>query len=284
MTFNNLFTVTSKEELLSRLELILKYTIALCFIGHGFWGIVSKPEWVSLITPLGFSKEFALASLPYIGWIDVVLAVCIFANNNKTWLWKAFLWTVFTALLRPIAGMSFFEVAERAGNWGPPLAFLLLAYALCPKKKIFSKLSLSKPENFGRLTPELIDAVKLTLQISIGLLLIGHGGLVAITQKSLYADHLAVLGITATSAVLSAYGFFEIILGIVVALRPSRSLLWFVLVWKIFTESLFPFAGSLVDIFETIERFGDFGAPIALILILSYLEHIKSSHLSRSYV
>ena len=269
-------SVSTREQLLARLDFTLRYTIALCFIGHGFWGIVSKQAWVGLITPMGFSDGFALASLPIVGWLDVILGILVIFQPNKAWLWKALTWTVFTACLRPLAGMSFFEVPERAGNFGMPLAFLVLIFFLTPKKSFFEKISL-KDADAELLTDDKIKTMKLIMQWSVGLLLIGHGGLLAVAQKSMYVEHLSVLSITGTPQVLQAIGIFEIILGVIAIIKPSISLIWFILVWKLFTESLYPFAGKAVDIFETIERWGDYGGPVALLLILYFMKSNKGS-------
>ena len=272
--------VTSKKELIPKLEWILKATVAMCFMGHGFWGTISKPGWIGLITPLGFSESFALAALPFVGWMDVSLAVIILIYPCRTWFLYAFFWTVFTAFLRPIAGMSFFEVPERAGNFGIPLAFLVLVAVMNHSQSFFGKIKLREMDS-NLLTDANLHTLKLILQCSIGLLLIGHGGLVAITQKEMYFHHMAVLNITATPAILQIVGWFEIMLGLFVAIKPNIKILWFIFFWKIFTESLYAFAGNPVDIFETIERWGDYGAPLALMVIL-YFMNAKKNQLMNS--
>jgi hypothetical protein len=263
-------SVSTREQLLIRLERIFRCTVALCFIGHGFWGVVSKPAWIGLITPMGFSESFAIVAIPIVGWLDIVLGVLIMVQNNKAWLWKALTWTVFTACLRPLAGMSFFEIPERAGNFGIPLAFLVLIAFVGKPQTFFGKISI---DNFNSelFTDQKIDVMKKILQWSVGLLLIGHGGLVAFAQKTMYVDHLSVLAITGTSQVLILIGWFEIALGIYTVIKPSIPLIWFILIWKCFTEALYPFAGSAIDVFETIERWGDYGGPVALLLILYFL-------------
>ena len=268
--------VKSKKDLIYKLEWILKITLAISFIGHGFWGTISKPAWIELITPLGFSESFAIVCLPFVGWIDILSGGLILIYPCRAWLSYAFLWTLFTAILRPIAGMSFFEVPERAGNFGIPLVFLVLVAGMCNSQSFFGKIKLRKKDP-KCLSDDKLHTVKLILQWSIGLLLIGHGGLVAITQKEMYVQHMAVLNITATPVILQIVGWFEIILGLFVTIKPNVKLLWFILFWKIFTESLFPFAGNLIDIFETIERWGNYGGPLALMLIIYFKEEKKKS-------
>jgi uncharacterized membrane protein YphA (DoxX/SURF4 family) len=260
----------SKAEFMDKLEWVLRLSVALCFIGHGFWGTVSKPGWVGLITPMGFSEATALALLPWIGWADIVLGVLVIYKPRSVLLWKAFLWACFTPLLRPLAGMSWFEVPERAGNYGIPLAFLVLAGGMGLMKTWWNGFEvIDEPES--KLTDDVVRQVKLVLQISVGTLLVGHGGLMAVAQMPMYLEHFQAIGIPATQTFVNALGLGEMVLGIVVAVRPMAPVVWVVFFWKLFTESLFPIAGRPIDVFETIERWGDYGGCIALLLILHYL-------------
>jgi hypothetical protein len=261
--------IRTKRELMDRLEWVLRLSVGLCYVGHGFWGVVSKPAWIGLITPMGIPEWLAWKLLPWIGWADVLLGVLIIMKPRGVLLWKAFFWASFTPFLRPLAGMSFFEVPERAGNYGVPLAFIVLA----------SGMSLMKPWWKGF---EVIDApvsalregtirgIRSILQVTIGLLLIGHGGLEAIAHKHLFLDQYGAVGLPASASFAAAVGWFEILLGVAVAFRPAAPLVWFILFWKIATELLFPIAGHPIDVFETIERWGDYGACVALLLIVHY--------------
>ena len=56
------------------------------------------------------------------------------------------------------------------------------------------------------------------------------------------------------------------IAALVVALRPSPSLLFGVMAWKMATEALYPISGT--PIWEFVERAGSYAAPLALALIL----------------
>jgi uncharacterized membrane protein YphA (DoxX/SURF4 family) len=259
----------SKREFMDKLEWVLRLSVALCFIGHGFWGTISKPGWVDLITPMGFSPSTALALLPWIGWADVLLGVLVIYRPRSVLLWKAFLWACFTPLLRPLAGLSWFEVPERAGNYGVPLAFIVLAGGMGLMKTWWNGFEvIDEPES--KLSDEVIRKVKLVLQLSVGLLLLGHGGLMAIAQKPVYIQHLQAIGIPATQGLVSILGWVEIAAGVVVMFRPMVPLVWVVFFWKIATESLWPIAGHAVDAWETVERWGDYGGCIALLLILYY--------------
>lgn len=259
----------SKREFMDKLEWVLRTTVALCFIGHGYWGTVSKPGWVGLITPMGFSEATAWTLLPWIGWADITLGVLMILKPRSVLIWKALLWTLFTPFLRPLAGMSWFEVPERAGNYGIPLAFLVLVSGMGLIRTWWNGIEVVE-EPVEKLRDGTIRSVKWVLRISLGLLLVGHGGLAAIAQRPYFIDHLQAVGIPATQSLVTAMGWFEIALGFAVALRPVAPLVWFTLFWKLATESLWPIAGRTVDIFETIERWGDYGGCVALLLILYY--------------
>jgi hypothetical protein len=47
-------------------------------------------------------------------------------------------------------------------------------------------------------------------------------------------------------------------------------LIWLALVWKVLTELLYVTDGGLLNIFEFIERWGDYGIPVAMIMIINY--------------
>jgi uncharacterized membrane protein YphA (DoxX/SURF4 family) len=273
----------TKREFMDKLEWVLRASTALCFIGHGFWGTISKPGWVELITPMGFSEPTAWALLPWIGWADIVLGILILMKPRSVLLWKGFLWALFTPFLRPLAGMSWFEVPERAGNFGVPLAFLVLAGGMGLMKTWWNGFEVAdEPES--KLSARTVRRVRLVLQLSLALLLIGHGGLVAIAQKSMYFDHLRAIGLPPSAGILVAVGWFEIALGLAIALRPLPHLVWLAFFWKLFTESLYAFAGEPIDVFETIERWGDYGIPIALLLILDRARVETESRRSREAV
>ena len=261
--------VRSKRELMDKLEWVLRMSVALCFIGHGYWGTVSKPGWVGLITPMGFSEATAWTLLPWIGWADITLGVLMILKPRSVLIWKAFLWTLFTAFLRPLAGMSWFEVPERAGNYGIPLAFLVLVSGMGLIQNWWNGIEvIEAPEE--NLRDDTLLSVKWVLRISIGLLLVGHGGLAAIAHKPLFLAHAHSIGLPATQGFVDLVGWFEIALGIAIAMRPLAPLVWFTLFWKLATELLWPIAGRPIEIFETIERWGDYGACLALLLILRH--------------
>jgi len=234
----------------------------MCFLGHGSYGIISKPEWVPYFGVAGILKDTALHLMPLIGLHDLAIATIALASPRPIVLLWATIWGVFTAALRPLVGQGMWEFWERGGNYGVPLAFLLLQ----PWPRSWREwLGPIKP---APVTTERLRNVGLVLRISIVLLLIGHAGFGAFQHKAGLLDMYSKAGLPASLGGVSlapAIGWFELILAAAVLLKPFRSLLVFVCVYKIASELLYPATGSFW--WEFIERGGDYMAPIALILI-----------------
>ncbi|MGQ0642327.1 MAG: hypothetical protein ACT4P6_16390 [Gemmatimonadaceae bacterium] len=84
---------------------------------------------MSSITPIANSNVGARAwsvppELPY--WILRFGAALCFIGHGAFGFIMA-VWGLWTALLRPLSGEPFFDTIERAGNYGVPLALLLLS-------------------------------------------------------------------------------------------------------------------------------------------------------------
>jgi len=107
-------------------------------------------------------------------------------------------------------------------------------------------------------------------------LLVGHGGLGLVVRKAEWYDFFLYFGVphgaVDSSHLMTLFGWFEILLGLAVLIRPARRLLLFVLVWKLGTEYLRPLVGQ--EWFQFVERAGDYALPIGLYLLSQpVLEH-----------
>ncbi len=207
--------------------------------------------------------------MPWVGLHDVVLGLLVLWRPCRAlWLWLA-IWCTWTALLRPLVGMSGFEFLERAGNYGVPLA--LFVAASLPTASVASAASSGWRGWFSPVAPEIPGehraAVVTVLRATVFLLLLGHGGL-ALGEKPLLVEHYAWLGFTRPELVCFWSGVFEISLAIALFARPLAPLLALALVWKLATELLFPLSGDWI--FEFIERGGSYGAPLALLLLTRF--------------
>jgi len=107
-------------------EWVLRIAVAGEFLGHGVLAIGGKPGWIPYFESVGISAEAGAALLPWIGWMDVVLAVLVLVRPvSLALLWMTF-WGFATALIRPIAGEPIWDFVERFANIGAPLALLML--------------------------------------------------------------------------------------------------------------------------------------------------------------
>ena len=240
---------------------ILRLSAVGCFVGHGVFGLLKKPQWLPYFAVVHISPYWADKIFPWIGVMDITFAASIlFYPTRAVLLWMIF-WAAWTALLRPLAGEGIWEFFERAGNYGIPLAFFVLSGQGSLSTGWFKKIKEQK------ITKSVLNRLIFILKISTGLLLVGHGGFAAVQSKEMLIRQYASIGIFLTRPALALIGWFEIILGLAVILRPLRSFLIFVFFWKIGTELLYPLSGA--PFWEFVERSSSYGAPLALFFLLS---------------
>ena len=114
------------------LEWILRIGISGEFIGHAAFALQANEGWIKYFTAIGISTESAVQIMPLIGVMDLFFGVLIlFKPIRGVLLWMA-VWGLATAMARPIAGESIWQLVERSANWAAPLA--LLFYYGWPKK------------------------------------------------------------------------------------------------------------------------------------------------------
>ena len=258
------FKPTSLSQLQPQLHWVLRVTLACCFIGHGAWGVITKEGWLPFFQSQNIPDDMAWNLMPIIGAFDILMGILLLVKPRRIILMWMLLWALWTAILRPISGTpGTWEFWERAGNWLPPFMMILLGGPLAMKVKDW----------FGgyqepALTADKLGVLHFVGRITIALLLIGHGGFGAFVEKQMLVNHFASIGLPADIAFIKAVGWFEIALGIIVFIIPILPLIWFVLIWKILTEFLYVTDGGMLNIFEFIERAGDYGIPVAMIMII----------------
>src|SRR3954452_12313716 len=87
----------------------LRLGAALCFIGHGAFGFITKAAWIPYFAVVGVPAAWAWKLMPLIGAVDVLAAMAVlFAPRGLPLSYMA-LWAFWTALLRPLAGESVWE-------------------------------------------------------------------------------------------------------------------------------------------------------------------------------
>ena len=83
---------------------------------------------------------------------------------------------------------------------------------------------------------------------------------------------------------IAKVGYGEFALGVLIFLAPVKPLIFIALVWTLFTEFLSVPADTvtgmgIVNIFEWIERWGDYGIPLAMLYIDSYRKTVVAKKL-----
>ena len=236
------------------LELLLRLGVAGCFIGHGAFGLIGKSAWLPYFAAMGISPEWGWRLMPLVGALDVAVGIVALLSPRPAALAYAAVWATWTALLRPLAGENPLETLERAGNYGVPIAFLILA-----STRIEWGVHWLRSVHVDRMDAPRRALIANVLRATTVALLLGHGGL-ALAGKPLLVGHVAAVGLP--PAALSAVGALELALALAVALRPLEGVLLGVVAWKLATEALFPVTGA--PMWEVIERAGSYAAPLAL--------------------
>jgi hypothetical protein len=250
---------------------VLRVGAALCFIGHGAFGFITRAAWLPYFGVVGIPEEWAWRLMPLVGALDLLAGMAVlFAPRGLPLLYMT-VWGVWTALLRPLSGESVFEALERAGNYGVPFALLLLT-SMPPSWSNVARV-LDRPAADDRI----LATVRQVLKWTTCLLLFGHGAVGAISGKAMLTAHYATIGLPADTTIV--VGWFEIALAAVVAVRPMAGLLLFVAGWKLATESLFVVAGA--PIWEFVERAGSYAAPLALAAMSSVSRATPAAKLAR---
>jgi len=250
-----------------KLHWLLRLGVIGCFIGHGAYGLLTKEAWVPYFGVVGIDRVWAYRLMPWIGAIDVSLGLTMAVVPLRIVLLHLTVFGLWTAALRPLSGDSVWELVERAGNYGVPLAFLVFAGVPRRLRGWFTPVW---PSAMAPLTIDRTRMMHWILRVTTFLLLLCHGALGALHNKPALTAHYASIGfqnvmvggLTLTQVV----GGLELVLAVAVLVAPFPSLLLGICLWKMGTETLFMTAGSLP--FEWIERAGSYMAPLALYALM----------------
>lgn len=250
---------------------VLRVGVALCFVGHGAFGIITKQAWVSYFGVVGLSESWAWRLMPWVGTMDVAIGFLVLIWPCRGLFAWATVWAVWTALLRPLAGEGWPEFFERAGNYGASLAILTVVGVSGPW---WARL----PDQWSPLTARVHARLLWTLRIATALLLAGHAGCAVLLQKPALAKHYAVFLAGQTQEVMLGVGYAEFVLALIVLVVPMPAILVGVCLWKLSTESLFLLSGAPAPMFEVIERGGSYTVPLALAVVLFRAIESKKMH------
>ena len=232
----------------------LRVASAMCFIGHGAFGIITKTIWCNYFAVFGIGHDMAYHLMPILGSVDILmgLSLLIFPVRAAA-LWLV-IWGLVTASLRPLSGEPFAEMIERAGNYGAPLALLILCGIENGFWSWFKKI-----ESPAAVSENRMENVQICLRIMAFLLLAGHGLLNLIGKKGLMGQYTS-LGFHDAYQVGLTAGLIEIAAALIILVRPSQAFILVFVVWKMCTELFYPHW----ELFEWIERGGSYGTLLAL--------------------
>jgi hypothetical protein len=233
---------------------LLRIGAALCFIGHGAFGFITKAVWLPYFGIVGISQPVSWQLMPVVGATDVLAAMAVLLAPRALPLVYMTVWAAWTAMLRPLAGEPVWEAVERAGNYGVPLALIVLTGVPRSFRALLHKADAPRSD-----IPTL-SRVQFTLRLTTCALLIGHGAIMLFGDSAGQSALYASIGIPVSA--MSRIGWFEVVLGLAVLARPTVALLVFVATWKLATESLWMVAGH--PSWEFVERAGSYAAPLAL--------------------
>ncbi len=237
----------------------LRFASAMCFIGHGTFGIITKPIWLNYFAVFGIGHDMAYPLMPWVGAVDILFGISLLFYPTRAVLGWLVVWGSITAMCRPLSGEPFAEFIERAGNFGVPLALLMLSGI--DVKSIKAWFTPISPDR--QWDEKAMAKATTVLKIVVFLLLTGHGWLNLVEKKGIMGQYSA-LGFSNPANVAHIVGIFEVVAACIVLVKPIRAMLIALLVWKIGTELFYPHW----ELFEWIERSGSYGAILALWFIL----------------
>jgi len=168
---------------------ILRVAVGACFIGHGAFGVITKDAWLPYFAIFGIPEAWAWTLMPLVGAVDISIGVLTLIQPVRAVILYMAFWGFQTACLRPLAGQGVWELFERAGNYGVPLAFLCQLGAGRSLADWFS----TRP--MPTLTVARASAIGWILRATTALLLIGHGGFDFAMHKD-WTAYAAAVGIS----------------------------------------------------------------------------------------
>src|SRR3569833_3160823 len=165
----------------SKIHYTLRFASAMCFFGHGAFGIIGKKIWLNYFAVFGINSVMGNHLMPWVGAVDILMGISILLYPTRAVLGWLVIWGALTAFCRPMSGEPFAEFIERAGNYGAPFTLLLLTgFNPVNFKNLFAKLSPGT-----RIDTTTWKQATMSLGVIIFLLLLGHGWLNMIEKKGL---------------------------------------------------------------------------------------------------
>lgn len=119
-------------------------------------------------------------------------------------------------------------------------------------------------------------ALEWVLRVAVAGEFIGHG-VFALQGKEGWFKYFTPFGISDEQTIITfllIIGIADIVLALIVLLRPVRALLLWMALWGLWTALIrWPFGGD--PIWDFVERWANWGAPLALLLVLGWPKNAK---------
>ena len=117
--------------------------------------------------------------------------------------------------------------------------------------------------------------IEWVLRIAVAGEFLGHG-VFALQGRQVWVEWFSIFGIsnaqTATT-ILWFIGLLDVSLAILILIKPIRLAILWMAFWGFWTALMRPIAGD--SIFEFVERWANWGAPLALLLLVGWPRTIK---------
>ena len=119
------------------------------------------------------------------------------------------------------------------------------------------------------------NLIKWVLRIAVAGEFVGHG-VFALQGKKVWIDWIKQLTgaeIGTAAILLTLIGLLDLLVALIVLLRPIRAVVLWAVFWGFWTALVRPVVGE--PIWDFIERWANWGAPLALLLLLGWPKNWK---------
>lgn len=108
-----------------------------------------------------------------------------------------------------------------------------------------------------------VTKLEWVLRIGVFGTFIGHGVL-AISVNPLWVSYLALFGLTLPqiSVIMPVIGLLDVIVGMIILLKPNKYILLWAIFWAFATAAIRPISGE--EIWSFVERAANWAVPLAL--------------------
>ena len=255
---------------------ILRIAAVAYFIGHGGFEIATKTAWIPYFAAWEMPEPWVWRLMPVLGAIEICLGLLtLFRPLPAVLLWMAF-WGFQIACLRPLSGEPIWELLERAGTFGLPLALLWSGGWPRSPREWFS------PVRPAPLSAQRAQQMSWILRVTTAALLIGHGAFGAFMHRPEWVSYFATIGMGQDAvhrlSLADIAGWFEVGLGVAILAWPWGGLVLLACALKLGTECLRALAGA--PMWEFIARSGSYAAPLALLWLQGSIGHLDERRVS----